>query len=96
MGNAGGSLGSGTGGVISTGFMERGGGEGLPGGQGLCLGEASLGLEQFRNDHIRKVDLQAPLVLTSGAGLHAGVLLLLKASVGLERARENVDLSPIP
>lgn len=30
-------------------------------------GEAKLGLEQFRNDHVQKIELQAPLLLSGAA-----------------------------
>ncbi len=32
------------------------------------VGEARLGLGQFRNDHVQKVELQAPLLLSGGCG----------------------------
>ncbi|CAM9862354.1 unnamed protein product, partial [Hapterophycus canaliculatus] len=42
-------------------------------------GEAKLGLGQFRNDHVRKIELQVPLLLTgSGGGGYLSQLLLIK------------------
>lgn len=45
--------------------QPRGGGAPWPASG--WAGEAKLGLGQFRNDHVQKIELQAPLLL-SGAG----------------------------
>lgn len=47
------------------------------------LAEARLGLDQFRNDHVQKVELQAPLLLSTGrdgggGGSDRSHLLLIK------------------
>lgn len=48
-------------------------------------GEARLGLGQFRNGHVRKIELQAPLLL-SGSGGHRSQLLLVKVRRGVGRS----------
>ncbi|CAB1107896.1 unnamed protein product [Ectocarpus sp. CCAP 1310/34] len=65
-------------------------------------GEARLGLDQFRNDHVQKVELQAPLLLY-GSGkrgcdrdVNRSQLLLVKAVLGLERVRSEVNISALP
>eukprot|EP00903_Cladosiphon_okamuranus_P014535 g13482.t1 len=62
-------------------------------------GEAKLGLRQFRNDHVQKVELQAPLLLSGGGGSgrqredERTQMLLVKAILGLERVRSGVNIS---
>eukprot|EP00752_Nemacystus_decipiens_P003390 g3137.t1 len=65
-------------------------------------GEAKLGLGQFRNDHVQKIELQAPMLL-SGAGElgrkregQRSQMLLVKALLGLERVRSKVNISMLP
>lgn len=61
-------------------------------------GEAKLGLGQFKNDHVQKIELQAPLLL-SGAGeqgRHRGgdrsQMLLVKVCTKFEDARYGETL----
>ena len=60
------------------------------------VGQAALPLLQFRSSFVKFSDANPPVLFASENADEPGAISLLRASVGIERIREEIDLWSLP